>query len=111
MKTGALAIVIATVIALTAGVLAAPPGQDLQWDTALGVVTFSSEAHASAGNDCTACHDMTGGEAGIFAMAHGSETLTMAEMNEGKGCGACHNGETAFATADPASCMNCHQAQ
>jgi len=111
MKIRALAMVTATVLALTIGVFAAPPGQDLQWDTALGAVTFSGESHASAGNDCTACHDLTGGEAGIFQMTHDSETLTMAEMNEGKGCGACHNGETAFATADPASCMNCHQTQ
>lgn len=111
MKIGALAMVSVTVIALTTGVFAAPPGQDLQWDTTLGVVTFSSQSHASAGNDCTACHDLTGGEAGIFPMTHGSAKVTMAEMNEGKGCGACHNGDTAFATADPANCMNCHETQ
>jgi hypothetical protein len=61
MKIVALAMVSATVIALTTGVFAAPPGQDLQWETALGVVTFSGESHANAGNDCTDCHDFTGG--------------------------------------------------
>ncbi|MDH3671516.1 MAG: hypothetical protein OES46_10175 [Gammaproteobacteria bacterium] len=111
MQTWPLALVIAIVIAVMSGVYASPPGQDLQWKTTLGVVAFSTQSHASAGNQCPDCHDLTGGEAGIFAMKYGTSKLTMAEMNEGKGCGTCHNGQKVFGTADPAACTRCHQPQ
>ncbi len=111
MKTWPLALVIAIVIAVMSGVSAGPPGLDLQWKTTLGVVTFSGQSHASAGNQCTDCHDMTGGAGGVFQMKYGTSKLTMAEMNEGKGCGTCHNGQKAFSTAEPATCTKCHQSK
>lgn len=111
MKKWPLALVTATLIAVMSGVFASPPGQDLQWKTPLGIVTFSAQSHVNAGNQCTDCHDVTGGDAGIFAMKGGTSKLTMAEMNEGKGCGACHNGQKAFGTADVAACTRCHQAK
>ena len=109
MKTWASAFVAAAVIAFTSGTSAAPPGQDLQWKTPMGVVTFSGQAHATAGNQCTDCHDVTGGNAGIFQMKYGTAKQTMVQMNEGKGCGTCHNGKKAFATSDPKTCTRCHQ--
>jgi c(7)-type cytochrome triheme protein len=33
----------------------------------------------------------------------------MAEMNAGKNCGACHNGEKAFKSSDAANCGKCHK--
>jgi c(7)-type cytochrome triheme protein len=33
----------------------------------------------------------------------------MAEMNEGKYCGVCHNGQEAFKSSDPANCGKCHK--
>ncbi len=109
MKTWPLAVVTAVVIALMSGASAAPPGQELQWKTAMGVVTFPGQAHATAGNQCTDCHDVTGGNAGVFQMKYGTAKQTMVQMNEGKGCGTCHNGKKAFATSDPKTCTRCHQ--
>ncbi len=104
-------LIVTAVILSVSGVSASPPGQDLQWETPLGAVTFSGKAHGEAGKQCTDCHDMTGGAGGLFQMKHGEVKRTMAEMNEGKGCGACHNGETAFSTSEPTACMKCHQAK
>jgi c(7)-type cytochrome triheme protein len=111
MKTWLLAFLATSVITVSSGVLAAPPGQELQWTAPMGVVTFSGKAHADAGNQCTDCHDVTGGNAGLFQMKYGTAKQTMAQMNEGKGCGTCHNGNKAFATSDPKDCMRCHKTQ
>ncbi|MDX1487362.1 MAG: cytochrome c3 family protein [Acidiferrobacterales bacterium] len=111
MKIWALTVVTAALIAVISGVSAAPPGQDLQWKAPMGVVTFSGQVHANAGLQCTDCHDVTGGKGGIFQMKYGTAKQTMAQMNEGKGCGTCHNGKKAFATSDPKSCTRCHQAK
>jgi c(7)-type cytochrome triheme protein len=35
--------------------------------------------------------------------------ITMAEMNEGKNCGVCHNGQKAFKSGDQANCGKCHK--
>jgi c(7)-type cytochrome triheme protein len=34
--------------------------------------------------------------------------FTMAAMGEGKLCGACHDGKTAFTVKDQANCSRCH---
>lgn len=63
--------------------------------------TFSHLAHRVAFR-CYACHDS------IFPMQHEPEPVSMAEIKEGKQCGACHNGRVAFGvTMD--SCARCHQ--
>jgi len=68
-----------------------------------GKVTFSHEKHFGKNPKCTDCHVK------VFKMKKGtSGTLTMAAMNEGKFCGACHNGKKVFATVDQASCTKCH---
>ena len=109
MKIWVSALLAASVAAVATVVSAAPPGQELQWQAPLGVVTFSGKVHADAGNQCTDCHDVTGGKGGIFQMKQGTAKQTMAQMNEGKGCGTCHNGKKAFATSDPKNCMRCHK--
>lgn len=73
----------------------------------LGPVTFSHQKHADAKvTNCMDCH-----APGKFAMKKGtSADLTMDAMNAGKSCGACHNGQKAFATKEAASCTKCHKA-
>lgn len=68
---------------------------------------FSHKAHVNgAGLQCTACHT------GIFQQAAGSAKSTgsfnMAAFGEGKYCGTCHNGSTAFTVQDEANCRRCH---
>ena len=63
---------------------------------------FSHKAHVNgAGLQCTACHT------GIFQQAAGSAKSTgsfnMAAFGEGKYCGTCHNGSTAFTVQDEAT--------
>lgn len=48
---------------------------------------------------CSACHNT------LFAMEAGTDTLTMAEMSEGKACGACHDGGAVFGLME---CNTCH---
>lgn len=88
---------------LLAGVTAPTSGYELHDVTykvkELGKVVFSHTEHLkekAIRNNCKACHK------------EGSKKLgrhTMAEMNNGKSCGACHNGRKAFAVAD---CQKCH---
>jgi len=54
------------------------------------------------GFKCTACHD------DLFPMKSGSVEITMEMIQEGKSCGACHNGTIAFASSI-ATCSYCHR--
>ena len=67
-------------------------------------VLFSHSVHASYGNTCTDCHTK------IFQMRIGRadfrNAMTMKTMEEGKFCGACHNGEVAFSVKN--DCDQCH---
>jgi len=58
---------------------------------------FRHEKHSSFG--CGDCHTS------IFAMKKGGNAVTMSAIYAGKFCGACHNGQKAFATYD---CSKCH---
>jgi len=64
-------------------------------------VVFSHDAHLAKGKvACRNCHDgkiITGKDRGV----------TMAQMEKGKTCGACHNGKKAFTVAG--NCGNCHK--
>ena len=51
---------------------------------------------------CYVCHD------GIFEMRAGSAPVTMDAIGQGKYCGACHDGKTAFAVAFE-TCTRCHR--
>ncbi len=71
-----------------------------------GAVTFSHAKHLpKVGNKCSACHPNI-----IPKMAPGGgiEKITMADLNAGKYCGACHNGTKAFDVKDKANCSKCH---
>ncbi len=48
---------------------------------------------------CMACHP------GVFGLRAGETRITMADMENGASCGACHNGEASFALTE---CNRCH---
>jgi len=50
---------------------------------------------------CDACHDS------LFEMKRGGTPVTMDLMDDGKVCGACHNGQIAFASSFQ-TCYRCH---
>lgn len=66
-----------------------------------GKVVFSHKSHIKQGgmtNNCNTCHD------GIYVIKK-KVSYTMADMEKGKSCGACHNGAKAFALKE---CARCH---
>ncbi len=68
---------------------------------------FSHEFHVNgAGFICTDCHDSIFQAAAGSAKAKGD--FNMASFGQGKYCGACHDGSTAFAVDDQDSCARCH---
>ncbi|WP_298267641.1 cytochrome c3 family protein [Geobacter sp.] len=64
---------------------------------ATGPTPFSHRKHLAMYPDCGACHPKLF-KAGL------NKPFTMAEMEQGKSCGACHNGKTAFGVGECASC-------
>ena len=68
-------------------------------------VIFSHKVHTmDAGLECDSCHDE------IFQMeigaAEAEDDYTMQSLYDGKYCGACHDGDTAFAS--DTRCTVCH---
>lgn len=51
---------------------------------------------------CSTCHPA------IFEMKAGANEITMESLGEGKFCGACHNGTTAF-NVEFLTCARCHR--
>lgn len=75
-----------------------------------GPVLFSHRTHVNPEQaNCTTCHPglfsilRPGTPANGLAMSH-------QQMQEGKACGACHNGKAAFAPTQGDKCMTCHRA-
>jgi c(7)-type cytochrome triheme protein len=72
-----------------------------------GTVTFSHDVHVARVGKCTRCHmrDMK-------MKRGGSGRLTMEAMQEGKTCGACHDGKTTVNGAAVFAldeCDRCHK--
>jgi len=65
----------------------------------LGPVVFSHKFHTAA-FQCDECHPK------LFAMKKTQGKMTMDKINEGKFCGACHNGKIASEATD---CGKCHK--
>jgi len=102
---GVFAVSLLTVIGLLCGpVLAQTKPPDVTFpDGASGKVTFSHEKHTASGK-CTDCHTK------LFKMTKGQRSkLTMAEMQQGKSCGACHDGKKSFSVTKPDDCSKCHK--
>jgi c(7)-type cytochrome triheme protein len=68
-----------------------------------GKVTFDGPAHKAKGLACKDCHPA------LFQMKTGGDAITMKDINDGKFCGACHNGTKAFSAKDAANCGKCHK--
>jgi c(7)-type cytochrome triheme protein len=75
-------------------------------ESSLGQVTFSHEKHRAKVDKCTTCHMKD------FKMKRGtSGQITLAAKQEGKFCGACHDGKTQIggAVVFPIDeCQRCH---
>jgi len=83
------------------------PEKLVVWQTPVPKVTFSHKVHTmEAELACDSCHD------DLFQMEAGSvlenNDFTMKSFGEGKYCGACHDGDTAFDANDDESCISCH---
>jgi len=65
-----------------------------------GNVTFPHAAHIDM-YGCEDCHPR------LFRPQQGRNKATMEDMEKGKSCGACHDGDTAFSVAE--DCESCHQ--
>jgi c(7)-type cytochrome triheme protein len=91
------------VVAMASSAFATASGKTVEFaGGSAGKVIFDGKSHADAGAKCTDCHTK------IFQMKKGSK-ITMADMNAGKNCGVCHNGEKAFKSSDTANCAKCHK--
>lgn len=80
------------------------PKNPIVWNTPVKV-TFDHKIHTDDFElECDSCHG------DVFAMQRGlapkTGKFTMAAMAEGQFCGACHDGDTAFAT--DTNCSACH---
>ena len=80
-------------------------GGDIIYTKPVMAVLFSHKNHVEeAGLDCDSCHDE------VFPMeaaeSQENEDFTMESMAAGKYCGACHDGEMAFAS--DTQCASCH---
>lgn len=95
--------IVVAAIAFIGAAMAVPPGKTTEFAGGpMGKVVFNGQLHADKGLKCNDCHTK------IFAMKKGAK-ITMAAMNKGENCGACHNGSKAFSTSDPKNCKSCHK--
>jgi len=94
------------IIAFAGSALAVPPGKTVEFaGGTAGKVVFDGKIHADKGKKCNDCHV----QPKLFEMKKGAQKITMADINAGKFCGACHNGTKAFKAGDPANCAKCHK--
>lgn len=68
---------------------------------ATGPTRFSHKSHVAVMPDCSRCHPS------LFSTGK-NKRATMAAMQRGKSCGACHNGKQAFTIKE---CSKCHPVQ
>ena len=105
MKFAGILAVFAAVMLMIGSAMAVPPGKTVEFASPMGKVTFDGKVHADKGLKCADCHV----KPKLFEMKKGADKFNMAAMNEGKFCGACHNGTKAFSTKAPADCKKCHK--
>jgi c(7)-type cytochrome triheme protein len=67
-----------------------------------GNIAFSHYQHLDIlGKDCVLCHNQ------VFHIdPKKNPAFSMADMEQGKSCGACHNGDKAFSVEE--NCDTCH---
>lgn len=93
----------AVTILLSGGVaFATIGGGDVTLKNKGGATTFSHEVHVeAAGLQCQQCHPK------LYTNAKQHKAVTMKAMEQGKSCGACHNGKMAFSVKK--NCESCHK--
>ena len=102
--TGILAVFLALTLSI-GNALAVPAGKVEFPGGPMGKVTFDAKVHADKGLKCADCHTTPK----LFEIKKGKNKITMADMNTGKFCGACHDGKKAFSVKAPADCVKCHK--
>ena len=102
--TNILAVFVALMLSI-GNAAAVMPGKTVEFATPMGKVTFDGKAHADKVAKCADCHTTPK----LFTMKKGEDKLTMAAMNEGKFCGACHDGKKSFGVKTEADCGKCHK--
>jgi len=105
MKLAGILAVLATLVLSVGTAMAVPPGKTVEFAAPMGKVTFDGKVHADKGLQCANCHVTPK----LFEMKKSGNKMPMAAMNEGKFCGACHDGKKAFSVKDPANCARCHK--
>jgi c(7)-type cytochrome triheme protein len=108
MKIKVLSVVIILALAFVCNVMATPPGKNIEYEGGwAGKVLYDGTIHGpEKGMKCPDCHPA------LFPMKKSpAGTFKKTDMIEGKNCGACHNGEKAFATFTPdfSTCAKCHK--
>lgn len=104
MRKKAILFALIALIMIGGSALAVPPGKNIEFkDGDLGKVVFDGKLHFDKGLKCNDCHTK------VFQMKTGTAKITMEEINQGKLCGVCHNGEKSFKASDPANCAKCHK--
>lgn len=106
MKLTSIVAVFAALTLSIGNVMAVPSGKTVEFASPRGKVTFDGKVHADKGLKCADCHT----KPKLFEMKKGGGKMTMAAMNEGKSCGACHDGKKAFSVKAAADCVQCHKA-
>ena len=98
-----IAAVIACIVLMGIGnALAAVGGGNITLNNKGGNVVFSHDTHVEgAALACTECHDK------LYTSSRQHKTATMKQMQQGKSCGACHNGKKAFSVKG--DCAKCHK--
>ena len=100
----AVAALISAMFAASGDAIAVDTGKTLTWPGGgRGEVRFEGKEHAKKGHACKDCHS------GLFSMKFGTAAMTMAALDSGQYCGACHNGTVTFSTKDPKKCHECHR--
>ncbi len=105
MKFAGILAVFAALMLSIGSVMAVPPGKTVELASPMGKVTFDGKVHADKGLKCADCHV----KPKLFEMKKGGDKITMAAMNDGKFCGACHDGNKAFSVKAQADCAQCHK--
>jgi c(7)-type cytochrome triheme protein len=105
MKLVKILAVLAALSLSIGNVMAVPSGKTIEFASPNGKVVFDGKEHAEKGIKCADCHS----KPKLFEMKKSGDKITMAAMNEGKFCGACHDGKKAFGVKAPADCVKCHQ--
>lgn len=96
-----IAVAVCFVFSMVGGAMASGPGKKVEYDEKTkGKVVFDGKSHATAGLKCADCHT----KPKLFAMK--KSELKMADMKDGKSCGACHDGKKSF---DVKECAKCHK--